>query len=145
MAVRREALFIRDDLLSPSILLALHPSPLQRYYRPPTPQFQFCPYINLYLCFISYQFARGCYLTGRYGYKNKKKQNEPLARTESDDIGSVHNVVADGHGYDMGYLYWRLSNRQIQLIACGGSIGTTLFISIGSALATSCLLTHFIQ
>lgn len=29
----------------------------------------------------------------------------------------------------------RLNNRQIQLIACGGSIGTALFISIGGGLA----------
>ena len=36
---------------------------------------------------------------------------------------------------DMGGLHRRLNNRQIQLIAAGGSIGTALFISIGGGLA----------
>jgi amino acid transporter len=35
----------------------------------------------------------------------------------------------------MGHLHRRLNNRQIQLIAAGGSIGTALFISIGGGLA----------
>ncbi len=39
----------------------------------------------------------------------------------------------DGSG--MGHLHRKLNNRQIQLIAAGGSIGTALFISIGGGLA----------
>lgn len=38
-------------------------------------------------------------------------------------------------GENMGTLHRRLNNRQIQLIAAGGSIGTALFISIGGGLA----------
>ncbi|KAL4890284.1 amino acid permease/ SLC12A domain-containing protein [Aspergillus ambiguus] len=38
-------------------------------------------------------------------------------------------------GENMGHLHRRLNNRQIQLIAAGGSIGTALFISIGGGLA----------
>jgi amino acid transporter len=38
-------------------------------------------------------------------------------------------------GENMGSLHRRLNNRQIQLIAAGGSIGTALFISIGGGLA----------
>lgn len=49
----------------------------------------------------------------------------------SADLGSIHNVDASA---DMGHLHRRLNNRQIQLIAAGGSIGTALFISIGGAL-----------
>ncbi|KAK3192416.1 hypothetical protein K4F52_001629 [Lecanicillium sp. MT-2017a] len=41
--------------------------------------------------------------------------------------------VEDGNG--MGHLHRKLNNRQIQLIAAGGSIGTALFISIGGGLA----------
>ncbi|KAH6949743.1 amino acid permease/ SLC12A domain-containing protein [Ilyonectria sp. MPI-CAGE-AT-0026] len=46
----------------------------------------------------------------------------------------------------MGHLHRTLNNRQIQLIAAGGSIGTALFISIGGGLARggpgSLLLTY---
>ncbi|KAF9888489.1 hypothetical protein FE257_008596 [Aspergillus nanangensis] len=38
-------------------------------------------------------------------------------------------------GQNIGTLHRRLNNRQIQLIAAGGSIGTALFISIGGGLA----------
>lgn len=38
-------------------------------------------------------------------------------------------------GESVGGLQRRLNNRQIQLIAAGGSIGTALFISIGGGLA----------
>lgn len=51
-----------------------------------------------------------------------------LDRTFSDvQQGTLHEN-ADS-------LHRRLNNRQIQLIAIGGSIGTALFISIGTALA----------
>jgi amino acid transporter len=43
-----------------------------------------------------------------------------------------NEVGTDAH---MGHLHRRLNNRQIQLIAAGGSIGTALFISIGGGLA----------
>lgn len=46
--------------------------------------------------------------------------------TDLDDIHVSDN--ADG-------LHRRLNNRQIQLIAIGGSIGTALFVSIGTGLA----------
>ena len=39
------------------------------------------------------------------------------------------------HQGDVDHLQRRLNNRQIQLIAIGGSIGTALFVSIGSGLA----------
>lgn len=45
---------------------------------------------------------------------------------------SIHDE--DAQHVDMG-LHRRLGNRQIQLIAAGGSIGTALFINIGGALA----------
>lgn len=47
----------------------------------------------------------------------------------SSDIGSGEIL----HGNSDG-LHRRLANRQIQLIAIGGSIGTALFVSIGSGL-----------
>ncbi|KAJ4231811.1 hypothetical protein NW757_013908 [Fusarium falciforme] len=50
----------------------------------------------------------------------------------SADLGSIRNVNSTAH---MGHLHRRLNNRQIQLIAAGGSIGTALFISIGGGLA----------
>jgi amino acid transporter len=43
--------------------------------------------------------------------------------------------IRDSGANDMGGLHRRLNNRQIQLIAAGGSIGTALFISIGGGLA----------
>ena len=60
------------------------------------------------------------------------------------DDGAV--VVKDGHkrsaeiqpgeiSDNADKLQRRLNNRQIQLIAIGGSIGTALFVSIGSGLA----------
>ncbi|KXH66375.1 hypothetical protein CSAL01_07258 [Colletotrichum salicis] len=48
------------------------------------------------------------------------------------ELGSIRNVDSEDK---MGHLHRRLNNRQIQLIAAGGSIGTALFISIGGGLA----------
>lgn len=48
-----------------------------------------------------------------------------------DRVTSIEYVEAS----NIGYLHRRLNNRQIQLIAAGGSIGTALFISIGGGLA----------
>lgn len=54
-----------------------------------------------------------------------------LQKTESANVGSIQDVDHT----NMGHLHRRLNNRQIQLIAAGGSIGTALFISIGGGLA----------
>lgn len=48
------------------------------------------------------------------------------------ELGSIRHVDSEDK---MGHLHRRLNNRQIQLIAAGGSIGTALFISIGGGLA----------
>lgn len=48
-------------------------------------------------------------------------------RVSDVDSGEIVNGNIDG-------LHRRLANRQIQLIAIGGSIGTALFVSIGSGL-----------
>ncbi|KEY66654.1 hypothetical protein S7711_01946 [Stachybotrys chartarum IBT 7711] len=76
-------------------------------------------------------------------YKDEKAvaANEPPSSPEFED--AVHATDnADG-------LHRRLNNRQIQLIAIGGSIGTALFISIGSALMTagpgSLLIAYILQ
>ncbi|KAE8141914.1 amino acid permease/ SLC12A domain-containing protein [Aspergillus pseudotamarii] len=58
--------------------------------------------------------------------EEKTTQLEP---STSGEGGSIHV------GENMGTLHRRLGNRQIQLIAAGGSIGTALFISIGGGLA----------
>lgn len=51
--------------------------------------------------------------------------------TNSATAGSITSE----HHSELGHLNRRLGNRKIQLIAAGGSIGTALFINIGSALA----------
>jgi amino acid transporter len=61
---------------------------------------------------------------------------------EKEYDAGVHEArAADGTDLDMGHvsdnadqLQRRLNNRQIQLIAIGGSIGTALFVSIGGGL-----------
>lgn len=63
-----------------------------------------------------------------------------LSQKREDDIEVYANNAVDVH-LDMvsdnkDDLHRRLGNRQIQLLAIGGSIGTALFVSIGSALAT---------
>jgi amino acid transporter len=60
--------------------------------------------------------------------EEKTPKSEPYISTDGDN-GSIHV------GENMGGLQRRLNNRQIQLIAAGGSIGTALFISIGGGLA----------
>jgi amino acid permease len=52
--------------------------------------------------------------------------SDPFTR-DSHDEGIVHD--------NADHLQRRLGNRQIQLIAIGGSIGTALFVSIGGGLA----------
>ncbi|CAD0100817.1 unnamed protein product [Aureobasidium mustum] len=51
--------------------------------------------------------------------------SDPITR-DSHDEGIVHD--------NADHLQRRLGNRQIQLIAIGGSIGTALFVSIGGGL-----------
>lgn len=53
--------------------------------------------------------------------------NEKSSDSDSMDVGIVENVDD---------LKRRLSGRQIQMIAIGGSIGTALFVSIGSGLVS---------
>lgn len=60
--------------------------------------------------------------------------------TSASDYQPGHTIEASGH------LQRHLGNRQIQFIAIGGSIGTALFISIGSGLTAGgpgSLLTAF--
>ena len=53
----------------------------------------------------------------------------------AQEIHSPHQDVADGEvSENADQLQRRLGNRQIQLIAIGGSIGTALFVSIGGGL-----------
>jgi len=56
----------------------------------------------------------------------EKKIGEDVYANDSDEHDFQHGEV---HG-----LQRRLGNRQIQLIAIGGSIGTALFVSIGGGL-----------
>lgn len=56
---------------------------------------------------------------------------------EWENGGQLHmEDVNEGQaaGTTIGGLHRRLGNRQIQLVAIGGSIGTALFVAIGSAL-----------
>ncbi|CAH0030854.1 unnamed protein product, partial [Clonostachys rhizophaga] len=50
------------------------------------------------------------------------------------NLATAGSITSEYHS-ELGHLNRRLGNRQIQLIAAGGSIGTALFINIGSALA----------
>ncbi|KAK0369548.1 General amino acid permease AGP2-like protein 2 [Colletotrichum limetticola] len=68
---------------------------------------------------------------------NDSGKGHDLKRTESCQTGGmlrVDNSVAQSTVIQAEQLQRRLNNRQIQLIAIGGSIGTGLFISIGSGL-----------
>ena len=66
-------------------------------------------------------------------------------KAHSDDFDAdVPTYTAGGHELGEGeihenadHLQRRLGNRQIQLIAIGGSIGTALFVSIGGGLANA--------
>ncbi|KAI4724293.1 putative amino acid permease [Aureobasidium sp. EXF-10728] len=52
--------------------------------------------------------------------------SEPIARTDSREEGEIVE--------NTDHLHRRLGNRQIQLMAIGGTIGTALFVSIGGGL-----------
>ncbi len=77
-------------------------------------------------------------------YKEGKYENgvQQFAEPHNGDV--AEGLVAD----NADHLQRRLGNRQIQLIAIGGSIGTALFVSIGSGLArggpASLFLAYFI-
>ncbi|KAL4983169.1 amino acid permease/ SLC12A domain-containing protein [Aspergillus falconensis] len=60
---------------------------------------------------------------------SEKKSQADIGPTTSTEIGHVRETGNSDH------LQRRLGNRQIQLIAIGGSIGTGLFINIGMGLA----------
>lgn len=67
-------------------------------------------------------------------YKNEKDINEVSAENGLPD--AKHGVIDEdlpSDNHDL--LQRRLGNRQIQLIAIGGSIGTAVFVSINSGLA----------
>jgi amino acid transporter len=57
-------------------------------------------------------------------------------RSNSGSVSAMTSGDGPGHMSDNSDdLHRRLNNRQIQLIAIGGSVGTALFISIGGGLA----------
>lgn len=60
--------------------------------------------------------------------KRAGKLEQELDSSSADINNADSTVVTEG-------LHRRLGNRQIQLIAAGGSVGTALFISIGGGLA----------
>lgn len=57
------------------------------------------------------------------------KYKDPVVQAHSSPEFDSGEVLDDNHG-----LKRHLSNRKIQLIAIGGSIGTAMFVSIGGAL-----------
>lgn len=64
---------------------------------------------------------------------NPKKKAQNAAPGESEvQKGNISGDMAHGSG-----LHRTLGNRQIQLIAIGGSIGTAIFVTIGLALSNS--------
>lgn len=64
-------------------------------------------------------------------------EDEKHPKSVCDDpvLDRTTSAIQQGHLHEVDNLHRRLGNRQIQLIAIGGSIGTAIFISIGSALA----------
>src|ERR1700733_14930721 len=77
---------------------------------------------------------------------NGKEKHGEVSRVPSNGNQDVQEgYLAD----NADQLQRHLNNRQIQLIAIGGSIGTALFVSIGSGLyhggAGSLLLAYLIQ
>ncbi|OAA46143.1 Amino acid/polyamine transporter I [Metarhizium rileyi] len=60
---------------------------------------------------------------------------EKGSKIEAPGSPEVGHLARDYAGDNADGLHRRLNNRQIQLVAIGGSIGTALFVSIGSGLA----------
>lgn len=65
--------------------------------------------------------------------QNKIESTQLEDEEQSQVYVDVHEGSASASG-SVGGLHRRLGNRQIQLVAIGGSIGTALFIAIGGAL-----------
>lgn len=63
---------------------------------------------------------------------DESKMAKEIAGTDSEVHIEVHRAPVSDNSDN---LHRRLSNRQIQLIAIGGTIGTALFVSIGNGLA----------
>ena len=57
-------------------------------------------------------------------------QESPLPQYDEIDIESDNGIIVQSESH----LARKLSGRQIQMITIGGSIGTALFVSIGSGL-----------
>ena len=66
-------------------------------------------------------------MSDKYDVEKKYYNSEEI-------ISPNHDVLAGEVTDNADQLQRRLGNRQIQLIAIGGSIGTALFVSIGGAL-----------
>lgn len=68
--------------------------------------------------------------------EEKKSEGNVLANSTSVQLtpGDHHNDLLQGRSDNADQLQRRLTNRQIQLLAIGGSIGTGLFVSIGGGL-----------
>lgn len=68
----------------------------------------------------------------------RKAKNAEEKVQDSPDGGPISTIATDfTHGDvadNVDQLHRRLNNRQIQLIAIGGSIGTALFVTIGGGL-----------
>lgn len=80
-----------------------------------------------------------------FGHDKEKNGSEPSALTAGDRNDIEEAYVSD----NADQLQRHLGNRQIQLIAIGGSIGTALFVSIGGGLyrggAANLLIAYTIQ
>ena len=69
---------------------------------------------------------------------SKEKSEKNIAQEQTVPQYVSNDISSDEEGILLGnadHLHRRLGNRQIQLIAIGGSIGTALFVSIGGGLA----------
>jgi amino acid transporter len=62
--------------------------------------------------------------------KMGEKHNLPTEDVPQPDVQAADHDILAHEG-----LHRRLNNRQVQLLAIGGSIGTALFVSIGNGLA----------
>jgi yeast amino acid transporter len=62
-------------------------------------------------------------------HSKEAKEDQYVASDSNHDL--QQGQISD----NADHLHRRLSNRQIQLLAIGGSIGTALFVSIGNGLA----------
>lgn len=83
-------------------------------------------------------------------FDRKEKTTDDVSPSGSNHDGVAGHDVQEGFlAENVDHLQRRLNNRQIQLIAIGGSIGTALFVSIGNGLyhagAGSLLLGYLFQ